>query len=85
MGQEFEGMISGIIDRGVFVELSECKAEGLIGFDKFDEAFEIVAERLKAKGQRTGRMLKIGQTLRVKLIDANLDDRIIELELLDEE
>lgn len=85
VGQEFEGMISGIIDRGVFVELSDCKAEGLIGFDKFDEAFEIVAERLKAKGQRTGRMLKIGQTLRVKLIDANLDDRIIELELLDEE
>ena len=82
IGEEFDGLISGMIDRGVFVELSECKAEGLIGFDRFEEPFEIIAERIKAKGKRTGRILKIGQALRVKLISADLDDRQLELELI---
>lgn len=84
IGEEFEGVISGIIDRGLFVELVANKCEGMIGFDQFNEAFSVQDSRLKAVGKRSGRTFKMGDTLRVKITAANLEKRQIEMEFIDE-
>lgn len=83
IGHEFDGVISGMIDRGIFVQLVTSKAEGLIAFDKFDEAFDVADSRLKAVGRRTGAILSLGQQIRVRILSADLDSRQIEMEILD--
>jgi len=85
IGEQFNGMISGIIERGIFVELVDCKAEGMIGFDRFDEPFEMMDGNLKVKGKRSGTIMKVGDKMQVRVISADLDLRQIELEILEEE
>ena len=81
IGQVMNGRISGMIDRGFFVELVDSKAEGMVGFDRFDEVFEIADDRLKATGQRSGKVLKMGDLVEVKILDADLSKRQIDMAL----
>ncbi len=85
IGKEFNGIISGMIDRGIFVELEHIKAEGLIGFDKLGDAFDIGEGRLKAVGLRTKKVFKMGDLVRVRIISTDLLKRQIEMEILPEE
>lgn len=80
IGQEFEGIVAGIIERGLFIELVENKCEGFIRFDRFDESFDMEENRLKVKGRRTGRVIKMGDHIKVKVMDTDMDKRQIELE-----
>ncbi len=81
IGEEFEGIISGIIDRGIFVELKESKCEGMIGFETMDEGFEVAEGRLKAVGKRSGKVFKMGDTIKVIIKEADLQRRRIDMEL----
>lgn len=85
IGQVFKGQISGMIDRGIFVELVESKAEGLISFDKFNEGFSVSDSRLKATGNRSGKVLKMGDYVDVKVLETNLEIMQIELEIVNQE
>ncbi len=80
VGEAFDGVISGIIDRGIFVELSHSKCEGMVGFDTMTEAFEVTDGRLKAVGQRTGTTYKMGDKVRVVITDTDLQRRQINME-----
>ena len=83
IGEEFEGTINGMIDRGLFVELVDNKCEGMIGFDTLQEPFDIDDGRMKAVGKHSGLVLKMGQKLIVRIKDADLEQRRIELELVE--
>ena len=82
IGEEYDGIVSGMIDRGIFVELEHIKAEGLIGFDKLGDSFDIAEGRLKAVGVRTKKVYKMGDSVRVKIISTDLAKRQIEMEML---
>jgi ribonuclease R len=69
-----------MIERGVFVELKESRAEGLIPFKAFDEHFVVDEGRYKAVDKRTGTVIKRGDRIKVKLLEINLGARQIELE-----
>ncbi|HKK89067.1 MAG TPA: ribonuclease R [Saprospiraceae bacterium] len=84
IGHTVEGVISGMIDRGIFVEVLDSKSEGLIGFDKFGERFDLGASNASAKGLQSGRRLKIGDTLKVKIIEVDLHRKQIEMELAED-
>ncbi|MEM9822891.1 MAG: ribonuclease R [Bacteroidota bacterium] len=83
VGQVMEGQVSGIIDRGIFIELIESKAEGLIGFDRLNDVFVIEEGRLKVSGKRTGQVYKMGDRLNVRILSTDLARRQIELELVE--
>lgn len=83
-GEIFDAIISGMIDKGIFVQLKESKAEGLILFSDFNESFELSDSKLKAIGLRTKRVLSMGMELRVKLIDADLHARQLDFEMVTE-
>jgi ribonuclease R len=83
IGETFDGVISGMIERGVFIEVKGIMAEGMVGFDKMMESFELESNRLRARGNRTGKILKMGDAVRVKIIDADLEKRQIEMVLVD--
>lgn len=83
VGEEFDGRISGIIDRGIFVELLDSKCEGMVGFDTMSESYDVSEGRLRATGKRTGDVMKMGDTVRVKILDADLEKRRIEMALVE--
>ena len=83
LDEEMEGRISGLNNFGFFVTLNETRADGfvplrLIADDRyfFDRAKDII------RGQRNGRVFKIGQPLTVKIFETNALTGGIELTLV---
>lgn len=84
VGEAFDGVISGIIDRGIFVELVHSKCEGMVGFETMNEPFEVKDGRLSAVGMRSGKTYKMGDTVRVVITNADLQRRQIDMTLEEE-
>ena len=80
VGKVFEGIVSGMIERGLFVELTETKAEGFIPFNNFYENYQMKPGRFKALGIRTGKSIKLGDPITVLVLGVDLENRQIELE-----
>lgn len=85
IGGKFEGTIRGMIDRGLFVELHDSRADGLIGFETLGESFAVHPARIKAVGNSTGRTFRLGQVVTVILFKVDLGTRRIELSLVETE
>ena len=83
VGETFEGIISGMIDRGIFVQLTTIFAEGMVSFQRCPEPFELEASKLKAVGLRSGKILKMGQIVKVQIVDADLEARRIDMRLIE--
>ncbi len=84
VGETFTGLVSGMIDRGIFVEIEGNKCEGMVGFETMQESFDVGDGRLRATGNRTGKVLKMGDTVKVKILSTDLVKRQIEMELVEE-
>ncbi len=84
IGEEFVGHVSGIIERGFFVELKDTKAEGMIPFETLDEPYDVQDGRLKAVAQRSRKEIKMGDVVKVRIVDTELSRRQIEMELIEE-
>ncbi len=79
IGDIFPGIVSGISERGFFVQLRDNYCEGFVLFDSLGETFEPAAGRLRIVGRRTGRELKMGDEIQVKVLATDLPKRRIEL------
>lgn len=82
VGEEFDGIINGLADFGVFVELTENYVEGMITYDDMDEPYEINSGKLSITGRKTGKTLKMGDALRVRIEDVDLERRRIDMALV---
>ncbi len=72
VGETFDGVISGLTDFGMFVELPEVLAEGLVRFSSLDgDYYEFFPERQELRGRGTGRIFRLGQKMRVLLTDVS--------------
>jgi len=83
IGEEYDGIVSGMIDKGVFIEISETKAEGMIPFDKFSQGYVVQSGRYKAIGNNPKDVLKMGDKIRVKVMSVDLGSKQIELEVVE--
>jgi ribonuclease R len=81
IGEEFEGVISGMIDRGFFVELPDSKAEGLVDFKYLDDAYTVEEGNLRATGRRYKRQFRMGDRVKIRVVSVDLQRRQIEMEL----
>jgi len=85
VGDEFEGIVTGVTNFGVFVQLPRYLVEGLLRFsDLPDDWWEVDSAAGCVIGQRTRRRLKIGDTVRVTIAAIDLADRELDLTLSDE-
>ena len=82
-GETFNGKVSGLIDRGMFVILENGIGEGMIPFHLFDESFEMHRSGFSAKGSATGTIYAMGDHVRVRVEDVDVQERRIELVLVD--
>ncbi len=73
VGEEFTGVISGIIDFGFFVEFNEVLAEGMVRLSSLDDDYYgYLPERQELVGERTGRSFRLGQAVTVRLAEVNV-------------
>lgn len=83
IGQQFDGHISGMIDKGIFVKLDGNHAEGLVQFGRMDEPYDIQTPGLIAAGRHSGDLLRLGDEVRVVILGADPDLRQIEMQLVE--
>ncbi len=79
VGKSFSGVISGVAGFGLFVELTDVFVEGLVSVrDLKEDYFNFDDVHHQLKGQRGGKIYRLGDTIKVKVASVNLDDRKIE-------
>ena len=77
IGEEFDGVISGVAAFGFWVETIEHKCEGMVSITslaEYDE-FRLVDTDYSLVGMRSGRKFRIGDRVRIQVIAANLEKR----------
>ena len=74
VGEEFEGVISGVLSFGIFVELVDTLVEGLIHITNLDDDFYIFDEKSYSLiGRDTNRVLRLGDSVRIIVDKVNLE------------
>lgn len=84
IGQEFEGVISGITNWGIFVEL-ENTVEGLVHVSKLPGDFYYYKEdTFEMVGEMTGRAYKLGMPVKIKVAGADKLTKTVDFDLIEE-
>lgn len=83
VGEEFEGIVSGVTAFGLFVEL-ENGVEGLVRVSSMEnDYYQYVEEQYALIGERTRQTYRLGDAVRVILVQANIESRTIDFILAD--
>ena len=79
----FEGIISGVTDWGIYVELVDNKCEGLVRTKSIlDDIYYFDSEQYALVGHHTGNTYQIGQEVEVRVLEADLLKRQLTFELI---
>ena len=82
LGQTFTGVITGLADWGIYVELDENKCEGLVpARDLEDDYYEYDETSFSLVGRHTGRRFRLGDQLEVTVAQADLARRQLDFAL----
>lgn len=74
IGKVYDGVISGITEWGLYVEINENKCEGMIPIRELDDDFyELDEKNYRLVGRRTKREYRLGQPVSIQVARANLD------------
>lgn len=80
----YDGVISGVTEFGIFVEITETASEGLVRMnDLTDDYYDLDKENYRLVGERTGRIFAFGDPVRVRVKETNLSKRSMDLSLVD--
>ena len=83
IGQQFEGVITGVTEWGVYVEIRENHIEGMVSLrDMGDEIFQYDDENYAVRGMSTGRTLTLGDTVRIEVKNVDLPRKQIDFTLI---
>ena len=81
----FDGMVSGVTEWGIYVEITETKCEGMIRMaDLDDDYYELDQQNYRVVGRRNKRMITLGDAVKVSVKATDIDRRTIDLTLEDE-
>ena len=84
IGQVFDGVISGVTEWGIYVEIKENKCEGMIPIRELDDDFyELDEKNYRLVGRRTKREYRLGQELQISVARANLERKQLDFALAD--
>lgn len=85
IGQRFKGFISGMTEWGIFVQLPETKAEGMIPLREMADDFYIFDdERIEVYGKRNKKRYRMGDTVTIEVIKINLEKRHLDFKMITE-
>ncbi len=83
VGERFDGVVSTVVDFGLFVELKRWFVEGLVKAEDLGEGFELDPEAHALVERRSGRAFRVGDEVQVELLAASPVRRQIDLGLVE--
>ncbi len=82
IGGEFDGVISGVTNFGIFVELTDIYIDGLVHITALgNDYFHYEQGKHRLMGERTRKVYRLGDKVKVKVVRVNLDEARIDFEL----
>ncbi|MFT8872341.1 MAG: ribonuclease R [Sporolactobacillus sp.] len=82
IGETFDGVISGVTNFGLFVELPNT-IEGLVHISYLtDDYYRYSEENMALIGERSGHLYRIGDQIQVRVLDVNLDEHAVDFEVV---
>jgi len=83
VGEVFDGVVSGVTEWGMFVEITANKCEGLVRLRDIDGDYFIYDQKnMSIVGQRTRKAYALGDKIQIKVVAADLENRRIDLKLV---
>lgn len=84
LGEEYEGVISGVTEWGIYVEIDENKCEGLVPIrDLDDDYYELDEKNYCLIGRHTHRTYRLGDSVRIQIAQANLERKQLDFKLIE--
>lgn len=82
--KDYEGLISGVSEWGIYVEIIETKCEGMIRVaDMTDDFYEFDEKNYRIIGRKTGKIFRLGDKINVRIKRTDIDRRLIDLVFAD--
>lgn len=84
VGEEFNGIISGVASYGIFVELENILIEGLVPINYIDDDFYIYDEdSFSLTGRSSGKVYRLGDPVRVRVARVDTDKNLVDFALVE--
>ena len=81
VGESFMGVISGVTELGVYVELADNYCEGMIRVSAFrDDYYTFDSKNFCIEGERTGRIFQLGDPMKITVKNVDLERKQIDFE-----
>lgn len=82
--KDYEGIVTGVTEWGVFVEITETKCEGMVRLqDIKDDYYEFDEKNMRLVGTKNKKMITLGDKVKVKVVNTDINRRTIDLEFVD--
>ena len=83
IGEEFDSVVTGVVEFGLFVQIKDMQVDGLIHVSSLgSDYFSRDKSGYRLIGERSKRVYRLGDHLRVRLINVVIDERKIDFELV---
>ena len=84
VGEQFDGTVSTVTGFGLFVQLDDMYIEGLIHITSLPkDYYQYEEDHHRLVGEKTGKIFRLGDNLKVKVIRVELNERKIDFELIE--
>lgn len=79
----FTGVVTGVAEFGIFVEIENTGCEGMVRLaDLNDDFYEYDAENFRVVGKKSGKMIGFGNAAKVQILNTDLQRRSMDLKLI---
>lgn len=83
VGETFEGIVSGVTEWGIYVEITKTNCEGMVRLaDIKGDFFSLDEANYRVIGNNTGKSITLGDDVKVKILRTDINRRTIDLELV---
>jgi ribonuclease R len=84
IGRQYKGIISGVSEWGIYVEIIENKCEGMVPLrELLDDFYEYDEDNFCITGRHTGKRYQLGDPVNVEILRTNLPKRQLDLAIVD--
>ena len=85
LGEDFHGVISGVVHFGMFIELTQNLSEGLVRLSDLEDDFYIYDEKnYSLIGRNTKKRFRLGDKVTVKVIRVDKEKREVDFQIVEE-
>jgi ribonuclease R len=84
VGDQFDGVVGGVMDFGLFVEINDLLVEGLIRVrDLADDYYLFDEKHYSLRGRSRGKVYRLGDKVKVKVVSVDAEKREIDFALVE--